>query len=864
LELDPQAEYAFAVYNPTTGEIPLPNDALRDDDTGTLNLSTTREGLTATAIALREWINTLDGWGTTTPAKVRFSHPLDPETLLSDTIRVYEWGNQPVRLDVTIELDDAGERLTITPPREGWKRGGRYTVVVQGGEHGVRTLGGLTVGPDTAFYYLRLRERLDTYANQRAFSGATREERMATAARLERIRSRLDPVFTHLETMSPEYLRIPREDIAALWDFTVTQRVELVMDAPSGRMPLPFDLLIDPNTGLVDLPASEWDTDLEADAKRQLSKLNGFALSANLSFETTGPIDPFTATPDAIELWDLAQTPTRVPIARIRVFATAGEEPCAAPVDDDCRYVQIEPEHASLPLRGASTYAIVVRNTLLDSDREPIEPMLIGRLLRGEHPVAIDSRSTLGSVDDETAIRLEGVRVKLDALLDLRGRDDVLAAWPFTTMDAIPAIAASVRAAETLGIDPTPTIDSRMPAYAVLGEHALQDLFPGTLNPGHEVYLGRTLGVAEVIQGTIRTPYFLDPTTRRWNEDGSHEVREVNYLATVPIGAALGEPLPVVIFGHAVVTDRRFLLTIAGRLAREGFAAVAIDFPFHGERVECVDASLIATPNFLPPSLRTLTGLEDDLLYFPPCESGADATCGPNGECLDADGNIEDFTTFPIIDMKPVSGAALLDMADLPHIPDRFSQSVVDLGALRHSLQAADWSEVFGRPVDTDTLYFAGQSLGSLIGSVFVALEPSIDRAVFNVPGSDLVALFRDSTYFGPQINAFMANNDIEVGSWDEARLLDTARWLVDSIDPQTVAHLYRDPARPALLQIDRVSDGLGDLIIPNHTSDTLARVSGLPSIDYPSVLHADLVIPVLGNAMLDDMADFLSGDLQP
>ena len=36
-------------------------------------------------------------------------------------------------------------------------------------------------------------------------------------------------------------------------------------------------------------------------------------------------------------------------------------------------------------------------------------------------------------------------------------------------------------------------------------------------------------------------------------------------------------------------------------------------------------------------------------------------------------------------------------------------------------------------------------------------------------------------------------------------------------------------------------------------------RVSGLPVVEYPSALHGDLVIPLVGDAMLDDLADFLA-----
>ena len=39
---------------------------------------------------------------------------------------------------------------------------------------------------------------------------------------------------------------VPRADVAALWTFTITQRTELAMDKASQRVPLPLDVLKDP------------------------------------------------------------------------------------------------------------------------------------------------------------------------------------------------------------------------------------------------------------------------------------------------------------------------------------------------------------------------------------------------------------------------------------------------------------------------------------------------------------------------------------------------------------------------------------------------------------------------------------------
>jgi hypothetical protein len=59
---------------------------------------------------------------------------------------------------------------------------------------------------------------------------------------------------------------------------------------------------------------------------------------------------------------------------------------------------------------------------------------------------------------------------------------------------------------------------------------------------------------------------------------------------------------------------------------------------------------------------------------------------------------------------------------------------------------------------------------------------------------------------------------------------------------------------------MDKIDADTGDLIIPNFTTENLQRVSALPMEIYPSALHADLIVPVLGDAMLRDMAAHLEG----
>lgn len=885
LELDPRLPTpTVARFDPGEGVIPLPSDLLLEQDTGKLSLPV-EDDMTAAEQAFRHYLNEGNGWSTTFPAKVEFSGPVGRLSITADSFQIWQWTDPPTRVvwgwedepqtaeftGPLVELDEDGLTLRVDPPRFGWSFGSQYVLLVRGGAAGVRDAAGLPVDIDTAFYFVRLREKLDTYANQRAFPGATRDERLETARKLEEIRSDLEPFFQFFESSSlPAEQRLVREEIVALWSFTATTDPELAMDKRSQRMPLPFDVLMDPDTGLVDISPAPWDTELEADAKVQLAKLDGFGVSANLMFELTQAVDPSTADARHVRLYRLGELPVEVPIERVKVMGEHGEAPCQSlPPALDCMHLVVVVEDGTLPLEPGTTYALVVHDGLRAADGRPIRPMLIGHFMRTEHPLVVDGVNQLESVPDDEATRLELNRAKVAGLLDQLGRANVVTAWPFTTLNAEPAIADAIATASTLG---TPT-DIEHIQWQTLDlfnrDEAFEELFPGVLAAAvRDVYALRLRGVARIVQGTIKTPYGLDRVTRRMREDGSFELEDVHFLMTIPESAGPGNPVPVILFAHAIVTDRRFLLTIAGELAERGFAAIAIDLPFHGERTVCVDHSLVAIPNFLSDELKDLFDYWDNLIMLPPCLSGDEATCSPTGECLDANGNPEPLNNFltiagkpAVMDLKPASGAAFLDINDIPHISDHFVQALIDLGALKHVLRGGDWEQATGYPIRTDRFYMAGQSLGAILSAVYVAVDPDIERAVLNVPGADLVDLFMESTYFAPQFDDFFLREGIEPGSFEQERLLNVARWLIDSVDPHTVAHLYRQTGTPALIQIDSGWPN-GDIIIPNRTTRTLQRVSGLPMREYNSILHADLVVPLLGDQMLADMAAFLAGEI--
>lgn len=810
-EPDDPAAVIHARFDPDAKVIPMPTDVLRDDVAGRLDLPID-DTLTAAETELYTYLNTLDGWSSASAAKVEFTAPIAPGTVTEETLQVWKWGQSPSRVtDARVHIADDERSITIDAPREGWERGAQYAIVMRGGEAGVEGKLGEKVECDAAFYFLRQTEALDTAEHARAFPGQTAAERADNARKLEELRQELMPQFDYLAANG-----LPRAEVAALWRFTITRRVELAMDKASQRMPLPIQLLIDPATGKVDLPIAPWDTPIEIDAKTRLRSYEGFATSANLLFGFTGPVAASTINADSVQLWRLGAPPVR--------------EPAAVRLMDDGIHVVITP--ANQPLAVGTGYAVVVTDRIEDLDGEPIIAMPAGVLLKAQAAVAEAGVSQVGVLPDADAVKVEDSRGRMTVLLDQVGRDHVVAAWPFVTMQVKPRLDVVQASAATLGVPTDPQdLVVRTPGQAV------QD-FP--------LAISSLISVERVVHGTIASPNFLDDTTRAWRADGGHRVDQVAFTMTVPRGVSASRPVPVVIFGHGIMTERRFVLAIGDALAGKGFAAIAIDLPYHGTRTRCIAGGPLSV---VDPRTGELTSL-------PPCQSGT--TCNEQGRCVDAAGQGNRLSQWPVLNYPVASGAAFLEVEQIANTKDHFDQAMVDLGALERSLRQGDWSEVLGTTVDTARIYYTGQSLGGILGATFLSGAPQIQRAVLNVPGADLVDMFDASAVFGPQVDGFFTRERIARESYEGERFLDVARWIIDAVDPQNLGP--STGSRALMLQMATL-----DFIIPNDYTRTLERVTGAPRRDYTAE-HAFLVIPVepeFGRGGRE-LAQFLAGELSP
>ena len=236
-----------------------------------------------------------------------------------------------------------------------------------------------------------------------------------------------------------------------------------------------------------------------------------------------------------------------------------------------------------------------------------------------------------------------------------------------------------------------------------------------------------------------------------------------------------------------------------------------------------------------------------------PCESGT--TCNKEGRCVDPSGNGNHLAKFPIIDLPVASGAVFNEVDHIASSKDHFQQALVDLGSLDRSLRTGAWQPLLGRAVDTTRIFYTGQSLGGIMGGVFLGTSPDISRAVLNVPGADLIRMFDQSTFFNPQMDGLFTRERVDRESFEGKRLLAVAGWVMDAVDPQHLGSSIG--ARDVLIQM-----ALLDFIIPNDSTKELEAVTGAQRRDYVAE-HGFIALPIEPEYLRGciDMAKFLNGE---
>jgi pimeloyl-ACP methyl ester carboxylesterase len=176
------------------------------------------------------------------------------------------------------------------------------------------------------------------------------------------------------------------------------------------------------------------------------------------------------------------------------------------------------------------------------------------------------------------------------------------------------------------------------------------------------------------------------------------------------------------------------------------------------------------------------------------------------------------------------SGTGFINLKNLRMSRDNIRQSVNDLYALSHMIASGntDFNGDQTPEFSTDNQVFLGQSLGGIVGTVFVATEPNVRLADLNATGARVPRMMVDSVKLGPVIIEGLKEAGIELGTLPFEQFLWAAQTVVDDADPFNYANVLqtgslKDGVTTAVL----VQEMVDDLVIPNSATHDLVRSLG-------------------------------------
>jgi predicted esterase len=251
-----------------------------------------------------------------------------------------------------------------------------------------------------------------------------------------------------------------------------------------------------------------------------------------------------------------------------------------------------------------------------------------------------------------------------------------------------------------------------------------------------------------------------------------HVTRNVPFIMTLPSSAVPTNGFPVLIFLHGIGGQKEQMLAMANAAAAAGFATIAIDQPLHGALANGRASSEWGS-NFisLPSILNTRTNIQQ-------------------------------------------GGFNLWRMERMLKQPS----------ADPTSIQNAVGTAISGGKLDASTIRFSGLSLGSIVGSYFMAGNSSQTggsnmRGFLSVPGGRIPYLLQNSPTFSPVINGGLAAAGVPTGSPAYNQFFVLAQNLIDPVDPATMTTPISSVAPSRLSGRMLVQEAIGDTVIPNEAT---------------------------------------------
>lgn len=879
-DVSPEASPAFvdyAVFDPSTGQIPLPNDlalasaaGLADGAQKDLLLAFAAAGgfpndieVPITIDFVREApgrsgstrsVPELDV-ATVTPSTVSLLEvgALGSATVVPFDVAGYVQGPTKGTLTLRAQAGAGGARL--------WKADAQYILAVRGGPNGVKTVGGGMVRPMPTMFLLLQGKNLADPANQALLPDPS------AGAQLEELRQNYLGPFSVVDGNAPFHSR----ELAVLQTFKIAPAAGTYVrvDQTAGVVPLPFDLLRTDADGTVILNAGF------GPAAPGLDTLDGFSTTAMMLAPTSGPIDAATVNAANVFLFRLPQGGAPVLVRDLAGALGVGQpgqavyvtqppdinQACGIASGSCSTVIGLQPAVPAAvpglgtfylpPLEEDSEYAVVVTNGVKDVTGAGLTRSTLAKiLLQLTHPASVGGASQLAGIDDATAAMIDHIRGQVDAVLAAglpggKTRADVAMAYTFKTQ-SVTGVSLQL-SAFPYGVEQGAGAAVFVPAGVAVLDVATTFGIP----KGPDVDAFYTMNVPSVDA--------IDPTTGALRPDLAELtpaqmaalVRPLPALVAVPVAANIPNcPPPVntlkcaklVLFHHGLGGGHLQMIQFANALAAQGFIVAAIDFPLHGDRAPCSTAADCNAGGTCDP-IAGAAGQGD---------------AAPPGVC--SNGNLLNAS------LTSVASGRYFISANFFRSRDAFRQDLVDQSALGLALARPPFplayqpaSDPFTAAllamtppvvVDPSAIYFEGISLGGIAGTEILATNPRVTRGALSVPGGTLTDVFTTAPAFSAQVDALFLSlgidrSQIATDPVMAARYLQTVnvvKWILDPGDPINFAkHVSLRPLPNLLaggLQPAKEAWGQlaqGDLVVPNPSNRLLFANGAIPFTHYTS-----------------------------
>lgn len=568
-----------------------------------------------------------------------------------------------------------------------------------------------------------------------------------------------------------------------------------------------------------------------------LDELDGFNTQPRISIPFDGAIDPYTVTSDTVYL--------------LRIGKVYGMDTLYPPKPIGINQVVWDPATLTLffqpdeHLEQYTKYSVIVTDGVRDAAGDPIETPEGFMQMRqkisggGENTKARLYENLLSRVLNEN----DGEKIS-----GFGSFQQIVLADVFTT-GSVTAVLEKIR--DQIKAAPAPSVDFN------LGSNGERTVFPLSsvtgIIFGRQVTTGGALSTVpvattalQVFSGSVGTIAFGKFRAKNYETPGGYipavptlrgvpavqSTQDVYFNLFLPAGPVPAGGFPVAIFGHGFGDNKNSSpFAVASTLAHYGIATIAINAVGHGFGAS---GNLTVQRNAANPVVLPA-----------------------GGRSFDQNGN-------GVIDATEglFASGAQMDIG----ARDGVEQTVADLMQIVRAVQGGiDVNGNGSAALDANRIYYFGQSLGGIYGTVLLGVEPDIRAGVPNVPGGTFIDITRLSVSFRPLLGQFLAvrtpslinvgglnfNDNMPLrnqppvintvpGAIAIQKFEDQGSWLSQSGDPVAWAPFIRKTplfgvaAKSVIIQFAR-----GDQTVPNPTTTALIRAGDL--VDRTTLFRNDL-----------------------